>query len=204
LSKLGSVHGRATGATLRAVLRAATAPSHDRLDAAVGALDLADASQYAEFLRIQLAAREALEALLGQRMGHDAPPSQAHLLRADLQALNEALPARRVLVSLPAGADITGMCWAVAGSHLGNRMMMRNLATRAPAEWPTRFLADESMMTWWQGFRPALERPATPGDPAIPAACAAFDAFLSAAADQGLAIDLPVTEPRAGELRATA
>lgn len=178
---------RSTGqTTLRALLRAATAPDHDRLDRMVGALDLAVHADYARFLRIQLAAREALEPQLAARLGPAAPPSQSALIRHDLAAIGEVRANPHLSAPLPADSDPIGACWALAGSHLGNRAMLHALGSRAAPGWPTSFLADGAIAAYWQTLRESLARPARPDDPAIPAAQAVFRVFLAAATAQGL------------------
>ena len=51
--------------TAVAALRAATAPDHDRVDAAYGAFDLADRTRYAVFLRAHARALPARRLGLG-------------------------------------------------------------------------------------------------------------------------------------------
>lgn len=185
-------------ATLRACLREATAPLHDRLDAAMGVLDLAIRADYVRFLRVQLAARTAIEPVLGALDG--PPPAQAALLRADLAALGADGDAAPVRFDLPAGADPIGAFWALAGSHLGNLAMLRDLGDRAPHSWPTAFLSDPRMAAYWRTFREKLARPARAADPAIAAGQAVFATFLAATMDELAGTELAGTELAGTEL----
>ncbi|MBC2666885.1 biliverdin-producing heme oxygenase [Novosphingobium flavum] len=171
---------------MRPVLRAATSAAHDLLDSTVGALDLAAPADYARFLRIQFVARAALEPELAAHLGDLAPPSQLGLLRADLAALGAEAPHVRLACVIPATADPLGACWALAGSHLGNRAMLHGLGAQAGADWPTSFLADEGMAAYWKGLRPRLDRPAAADDPAIESAQAVFALFLAAVRAEGV------------------
>ena len=165
--------------SLRARLRDATAPLHDRLDNAIGALNLADRDQYAQFLRIQLAAREPIERWTERYCPSDlCPPSTAQLLKADLSALGEIAPFVAAAFALPESADPIGLAWALAGSHLGNRVLRRSLG----ADLPSAFLDDAAMPAFWQEIAPRLEAPPSTelATPAIAAACAVFRHFLVA------------------------
>ena len=168
---------------------------HDRLDARIGALDLRDDSEYARFLTVQRLAREPMEAFLAERPlnGIAHPPLQTPLIEADLDALDPQ-PARRTSapcrfepsIDKDSQGAVLGVIWVLAGSAMGNSMMMRQLRrTPAATERPYRFLSDRAMPAYWQDVRPILEEPAslTRRNAATEAAEAVFAYFLSVADD---------------------
>lgn len=162
----------------RFALRDATQDMHAVLDARMSALDLSIQSDYAAFLAIQYGARVDLEACVSAKMGDDAPPSMLPLLADDLAVLNRALPGPGPEFAQPAQADPLGIAYVLAGSHLGNRMMLRDLDRRAAAGLPRSFLADERMAAYWHALRPRLEAI----DNTAPAVAGARAAFLHFAA----------------------
>ena len=95
--------------TAVAALRAATAPDHDRVDAAYGAFDLADRIRYAVFLRAHARALPAAEAALAARPGLPDFRRRAPLLADDLAALGEPAPAP-LRFALPKG-EAAGRLW---------------------------------------------------------------------------------------------
>lgn len=176
---------------LRAALRAATQEHHQQLDSILGRLDLADRREYARFLEAQLNARRGVEQWLYLHApAHWLPPSQVSLLRRDLDWLgHETRQSRGPTFSAPAdgaGAWI-GAAWVLAGSSLGNRMMERELAERAPVNWPMAFLQNESMPRYFNALRPLLEDTA-PNDAALKTARAVFAHFLAEAEPRRLAV----------------
>lgn len=175
---------------LRGALRERTAGEHARLDAAA-APALRDTGSYALFLARQLAAREPIEAWVAENCPADiAPPATVPLLRADLAALGQAAGAPGGAFQLPAEADPVGLAWALAGSHLGNRAMLKTVRANLPGA-PTAFLDDPRMTEFWRVLRPRLEIAASPAqaDSAALAAQAVFARFLAifAGADGRLA-----------------
>lgn len=186
LARLAPPSGAST-LPLRAVLREATAAEHGRLDAAMGTLDLSRPEDYARFLRVQLAGREPVEAWLAAVAGTDAPPPMSPLIRTDLEALGVDAPRQTGTPFDPGTAEgAIGTAWVLAGSHLGNRMMLRRLAERAPAGWPVAFLSDEQMAAHWRAILPALSTDRPDPAPAIASARATFAVILAAAAREGL------------------
>lgn len=167
--------------TLRQALRNATSAQHDRLDDRVTAMDLADPEDYRRFLSMQLMARGPIEAWLAERLP-EAPPPLARLIARDLEAMGAPPPAGETPFAMPAGADPIGACWAIAGSSLGNRSMLRRLTNSGKAdEVPTAFLADGAMTDYWQTLKPRLEAPAGDCGDAVAAAEAVFATFIAAA-----------------------
>ena len=144
---------------LRDYLKRRTAQAHDALDASVADATWDDLRGYAAFLQRQLAARASVEDWMARHCPPAIlPPATVPHLRADLAALGAP---ETHLVSrdfdLPADADPIGASWALAGSHLGNRVMLKSLRDTG-ADWPTAFLGDEAMIAFWRQLRPQIER----------------------------------------------
>ena len=152
-----------TAPALRAKLRAATHDDHQKLDDALGRLDLADRHDYGCFLRGQSRARIGVESWLARCCPPEwLPPAQTGLIEADLAALgcvgsdtpDEDVPAFAHADEGPVAW--LGAAWVLAGSSLGNRMMERELTGRAPEGWPMQFLRDETMPAFFKALRPLL------------------------------------------------
>jgi heme oxygenase len=152
---------------------------------------------YARFLGLQHAARVPLEAWLAANAPADlVPPRQTPLIARDLAALGMALPPaspafdplQTLSRPLAAGAfhvkhACVGAAWVLAGSALGNKHIAKQVIRIGGGQWPLAFLGDEAMMTFWQGLRARIERPAAPAE-AEGATCAAeavFAHFLAVA-----------------------
>ena len=121
---------------------------------------------------------------------HWLPPSQVSLLRRDLDWLgDESRNAPAPSFHEPASDRHAwiGAAWVLAGSSLGNTMMERALAARAPANWPMAFLQDKTMPQYFKALRPLLEDSA-PNAPALDTARAVFAHFLSLAEQEMLAV----------------
>ncbi len=171
---------------LRLLLRQETAASHAALDATASADDLTDPVGYARFLTRQYRARVPIEAWVERACPEQvAPPPVAHLIAADLAAMGCAIPQTSLQFKLPVGVDPIGLAWAIAGSHLGNRMMLKTLQD-TESDSPCSFLADKKMQRFWCELRPQLDRPvsAVHAQPAITAASTVFAHFLTVFADQ--------------------
>lgn len=177
----------ATDDSLRTHLRAATMAAHDLLDHAMQAASgWQTRSDYARFLALQYAARVPLEDWLARHAPSDlSPPSQTPLLARDLAALGLDVPkpAPGLTPDMPAPGEALGTAWVLAGSALGNRAIAKQVARIGGGEWPTAFLGDDTMMTFWQGLRARIERPAEPDEAegATRAAEAVFAHFLAVA-----------------------
>lgn len=176
-------------ADLRAHLRAATMAAHELLDTATRAAHgWHTRADYARFLTMQHAARAPVEAWLAAHAPVELqPPAQTPLIAEDLARLDMALPAASPLFTLGrAGAGhVLGVAWVLAGSALGNHAIARQVARIGGGAWPTRFLGDATMMRFWQGLRPRIERPAKAAEAAgaSTAAAAVFRHFLAATSD---------------------
>ena len=167
-------------ATLRDVLRAATAADHTILDQSMAGLRLAEPANLARFLGIHLAARAGIETWLERNaLPGWVPPVQTTLITQDLLAvggLPEAFPAPRF--DPGAGADWLGVAYVIAGSHLGNRLLLAQ-AGSALADDARRFLAGNAMQDYWRRLRSLLAGMPGPdgGESSIKGAKATFGHF---------------------------
>lgn len=163
--------------TIRQALRRATDDLHTGLDAALGGLDLADREQYAAFLSVQLSARRPIEQWLAVNAAADiCPPAQSDLLVSDLAALRIARSTLKPTEFAAPTEGVLGVAWAIGGSSMGNRMMLRALR-QSSGNLPTSFLADERMASFFAGIRPAIEGPAETYAELVPAISAARAVF---------------------------
>ena len=173
--------------TLRQGLRRATRATHDMLDCTLGPKALESSGGYAEFLRIQYAARRPIETWATMFQPPQLrPPAVADLIAQDLAALQETLPLADPF-SFPDGADPLGLAWAIGGSALGNRAMLTRVRG-AGISTETRFMADRRMAQYFTGLLPELDQPASLDRlaAAVRAADAVFATFLHAAGKPAL------------------
>lgn len=171
--------------TLRRILKHETRGAHDRLDAAMGEQSVGSAAGYASFLLIQYRSREPIERWVAQRLpAEEAPPAQAPLIARDLGELAIALPPIGDF-ALPDDADPLGLVWALAGSSLGNRTMLRH-RRKLGAGGPEHFLADPAMAEFFARLRARIERPVSEdlARRAVAGAQAVFAAFIAVLPDQ--------------------
>ena len=149
-------------AALRDLLRAATAADHTLLDQAMAGLRLAEPGDLVRFLGIHLAARAGIESWLADHAAPGwVPPAQTGLIAADLVALGglpAAFPAPRFVPGEE--ADWLGPAYVIAGSHLGNRLLLAQ-AGPALAEDARGFLVGSAMQDYWRRLRTLLS--GTPG-----------------------------------------
>ena len=173
---------------LRLHLRESTAPAHDRLDAAMRArADWETREGYSRFLAMQWSARHSVENWLD---AHAPPalraPKQTALIEADLAALGAPVTplAPRFVHEAHGKAAALGIVWALAGSSLGNRAILKDVRRAAPdgAQWPSSFLADDAMLAFWSTLRRQIERPANAdeAEAARRSASALFEHFTAA------------------------
>ncbi|MDJ0643460.1 MAG: biliverdin-producing heme oxygenase [Erythrobacter sp.] len=177
-----------TGSTdnLRMCLRGATASAHDLLDASMRAASgWSSLDDYADFLALQHAARAPVEDWLAETAPQDlVPPAQCPLIANDLADLGHSVPPMAAPFSLHIDeyrqSHALGAAWVLAGSSLGNRSILKELRRAGHVEWPHAFLGDDHMLTYWQGLRRRIERPAKVAEveAASAAAAAVFDHFL--------------------------
>ncbi|MEP5936745.1 MAG: biliverdin-producing heme oxygenase [Erythrobacter sp.] len=163
-------------------MRAGTRDAHDKLDQFMRHTGWQDRASYGTFLQVQYAARLPIEQYFAQLpMSDDIPPAQAPLIRQDLVQMGLDLPTQGMpRFDLPKQANRGGAFWAIAGSSLGNKAILREIE-RSPGgkTWPAAFLSDGSMTDYWKTLRLDLNKPAdqetTAG--AIKAAKAVFAHF---------------------------
>lgn len=143
--------------TLRDDLRSATGADHAILDHSMAGLRLAEPADLLRFLGIHLAARVGIEAWLERNaLPGWVPPAQTGLIAQDLIVLGglpAAFPAPRFEPS-PAAAWL-GPAHVIAGSHLGNRLLLAQAGASLPAN-AQRFLAETAHLArrnarsrWW-------------------------------------------------------
>lgn len=181
----------AATADLRTHLRGATMAAHDLLDHAMQAASgWQTRADYARFLALQYTARAPLEQWLAQYAPGDlVPPPQTPLLARDLAALGVDLPVPGpslgpcLTPSSTSPGTALGAAWVLAGSALGNRAIAKQVARIGCGAWPSAFLDDPAMMSFWQGLRARIERPARAAEAegAAQAAEAVFAHFVAVA-----------------------
>lgn len=144
--------------TARAVLRAATAADHERVDRLFSGLNLTREADYRLFLTAQAAAHlpteEAIEAAGARALLADWPERRrSHLLKADLADLGAQLPSSMEPPALPDAASIFGAIYVLEGSRLGGALLKREV----PAGLPKRFLNAEQAPGAWRKLLAKLD-----------------------------------------------
>ena len=167
-------------ATLRDILRAATSPDHTVLDQSMAGLRLAEPADLVRFLGIHLAARAGIECWLeSNALPGWVPPVQTTPIAQDLMALG-GLPAAFPAPRFDPGAatDWLGVAYVIAGSHLGNRLLLAQAGPALP-DYARRFLAGNAMQDYWRRLRSLLAGMPGPdgGESAISGAKATFGHF---------------------------
>jgi heme oxygenase len=135
--------------TARAALRTATAPDHERVDAAFSRAVLSDRVSYGHFLRAQAAAHLPVEdALVRGGIAALVPDWDARrrdrLLQDDLHALGLDAPAPVGDPVLKGDAALLGALYVLEGSRLGGTMLKRSVAP----DLPTGFLGAMDSAAW--------------------------------------------------------
>ncbi|OHD09919.1 biliverdin-producing heme oxygenase [Sphingopyxis sp. RIFCSPHIGHO2_12_FULL_65_19] len=142
----------------RAVLRAATADCHRRVDAIYSAAVLGDRGSYGDFLRAQAAAHLPAERAL-DRAGiatllDDWPARmRGSLLVRDLSDLGLPVPAPIGGLDIATRAEMLGALYVLEGSRLGGAMLKRAV----PPHFPARFLGGGGAGSW-QSLLALLDR----------------------------------------------
>lgn len=173
-------------AELRARLRMATAPLHERVDSAYAAFDFDQPGNYSRFLRAHSRVLGSMEAALEQAgIAHllDDWPERVrrHALLADLEALGSPTPAALPAPELPDSAACWGAAYVLEGSRLGGRVLARRLHQFDPTA-PARYLQHGDTARLWPHFLAQLETANPCTWPAILAAAeATFELFTRAA-----------------------
>ncbi len=134
-------------------LRAHSAPSHDAVDAAFGAHDLADADAYRGFLIAHARALPAVEAVLDGRPDLPVWRERTSALAADLADLGAAMPAPLAFALPDQAGAAWGALYVMEGSRLGGVMLARGV----PATLPSRYLAAKHLPGEWRGLLNAIE-----------------------------------------------
>lgn len=148
--------------TLRDMLRGATAADHAALDHMLVGHDLAEREHLVRFLGIHFAARVGVEDWLERNCPPDwSPPPQTALIADDLAALGGCAGSYPPPDFDPEpAADWLGPAYVIAGSHLGNRLLLAQAGQALPAE-ARRFLSGSAMQNYWRRLRTLLSE--TPG-----------------------------------------
>ena len=166
----------------------ATAPLHDRVDAAFGRFQLSRRDRYAAFLGAHARALLPIEAAVSAEAVLPGWSARGPLLITDLADFGEA-PPPPVTMNLPTSiAARWGMLYVIEGSRLGGAMLARAVGEGLPKRYLDAGHRDGS----WQRFGLALE--AAAGDDAwraaaLAGATRAFAAFEQAAAAEPDRID---------------
>jgi heme oxygenase len=172
----------APAANLRHQLREATAQAHDLLDDAMRAASGWQSQRdYIRFLQLQHAARQPIEDWLECWAPADLkPPCQTALIAQDLADMRAPAPnAGPVFAPTSHSRNaVLGVAWALAGSALGNRSILKEVERTAATgdTLPHTFLADPAMLAFWTQLRRRIERLAD-GDEVAEASAAASEVF---------------------------
>jgi len=183
------------------LLREATGPSHERLDASFGSLDLSSQAGLARFLAAHLIGLAPLfpvfRAFVEEQLRLECPDYPA-MLRADLAALGvdagglpvlEAPAAVGAAVGAAAGAA-PGVGYVVCGSRLGLTVIRQRGYWGEARGFRSAYMTDGRGHEAWKALVPRLRGHAyTPeeAESARAAALASFDVFTRAFAASGAA-----------------
>jgi heme oxygenase len=171
-------------------LREGTRDAHDRVDAAFGAFDLSDPSDYRRFLRAHARAfipvEQAIDCIGIEAMVPDwTGRRRADRILADLQALEETAPDLTPLKLTDTDAAL-GALYVLEGSRLGGAM----LARRIPADLPRTYLGTAQTPGAWRKLLEILGSTLYSPESveaALASARAVFDRFEAAArAERGM------------------
>ena len=171
----------------RTRLRTATAPLHERVDAAYAAFEFGQPGSYAHFLRAHSRVLGNVEVALEQagiaQLLDDWPSRvRRHALQADLDALGIAGPVSLPAPPLPDLASCWGAAYVLEGSRLGGQVLARRLHQFDPTA-PTGYLRHGEVARLWPRFLARLETTSPTAWPAmLTAAEATFELFIQAAA----------------------
>lgn len=174
--------------SVRSLLRATTAPDHDRVDTAFAGFDLADPDGYRRFLIAQAGPVAAVEAAIDAcgplALVPDWPERRrAGLIAEDLADLGSAMPAADPF-ALAGEAAMLGALYVLEGSRLGGSVLARNI----PMELPARFMRCPPAPNRWRALIATLEQALVTRDRidiATGAARAVFDRFERSAREYG-------------------
>lgn len=133
----------------RAMLRAATADCHERVDAIFSRADLADRDGYGRFLLSQADAFLPIERALDRDGIEQVVPDwaarkRAPALLADLAALGLEGPAGEGEMIFATEPALLGALYVLDGSRLGGALLKRSVSP----ELPTTFLSAHDSAAW--------------------------------------------------------
>ena len=139
-------------------LREATAPDHERVDAAFSRFDLGTRAGYIKFLQAKAAAflpvEQAIEDSDVAAILPDWPARRrSHLLTADLAALGAQADGCVAAPPLPTPSAVLGAVYVLEGSRLGGRLLARSV----PADLPRGFI-DSGDPALWRRLIDALDK----------------------------------------------
>lgn len=145
--------------SLRILLRSATRPDHERVDALGETFDLASPDGYGAFLLAHARALPPLEAAV-ERSGF-LPPDwperrRTAALTSDLARLGLAFPRPLPRPDLPRMAMNLGALYVLEGSRLGGALLARRLAAAQPSA-PSAYLRHGEGQPFWRDFLVWLE-----------------------------------------------
>lgn len=177
--------GHDGAASLRTRLHAAVGAAQAALDRRLTRLQLGRRDDLVRYLGFQLMARAGIEQWLAERAPRDwLPPPQTGLIAADLIAVG-GLPAAFAPPCFrpEAGAHWVGPAYVLAGSHLGNRLLMAQAGEALPGH-ARLFLTGTRMQTYWRRLRGLVADAPGPdgGAGAAAGAAATLAHFLGCAA----------------------
>lgn len=162
LPELAPELGPKSGPDLLSLLRDATGPAHERLDASFGSLDLATRAGLARFLTAHAIGLAPLFATFSQfvesQLGLECPDYPA-MLRADLDALGvdaAAIPTRIAVADASAEAA-TGIGYVVCGSRLGLAMIRQRGYWGEAQGFRSAYMSDGRGHEAWRALVPALK-----------------------------------------------
>ena len=162
------------------LLRAATSPKHEEVDATFARYDFADRASYGSLLAAHARVLPPIERALADYPGLPAFPPRTPALAGDLAALGRDMPEPGD-VSRPASpAAAWGMLYVIEGSRLGGVF----LARQVPEGMPKAYLSAGHARGGWRAMLDALDEAAEGQmwlDEAIAAATATFDLYATAA-----------------------
>lgn len=175
-------------------MRAATAPEHERVDAAFGGFDLSDRDGYRAFLLAQAQPMATVEAAVDAFDPIATLPDwpdrrRVPLIAADLADLGAPMPSPEPL-NLTSTAAALGAIYVLEGSRLGGALLARTV----PMDLPARFIRCPAAPKRWRGLIEVLDRTLVTQaqrDAASSAARAVFDLFWRSARQHGR---MPVVE----------
>lgn len=175
-------------------LRAATASSHERVDAAFSEFSLNDHAGYSAFLAAHHYVLPGCERALAAFGAVDMLADWAQRVRTPALLLDMAEVGVKAADSMPSlvqpsAAEAFGMLYVLEGSRLGGAVLAKRLTTNPDARCrnATRYLMHGDGMRFWPSFVAALEASDTVHDnmDAVTAgAIATFALFETAAAYQ--------------------